>query len=321
MKRYYCDTEKHRFLNPEQQDENGDSLFHLIAKANYNETSQRITEYLCDTPKPLSSSYENKEGKRPKDYLNKGHERLVRFFEMAENKNTSDKSVQGGFKPEASKDQLKGSMSTQKASKLKNTSITQTALKQIEIMIRNLPQFTNDTNKEQMITEKDVYTNSGFANSTEQDYMPTSNDDDGKTNRESLNSMNKLAPNADKFKTPSTTKRKHTKTLEEVAEHFEKGRKLESNMETLPEEDDSEPPPLETDEDIERRHDLPDQHRIMPHESFHCTIREEDEENVSVTNVDSLKSEVIRFIKCLYYHHNLPRSIMRVNCLLIISYY
>ncbi|CAG2215687.1 unnamed protein product [Mytilus edulis] len=60
--------EKYHMLDPNEQDKNGDSLYHLVAKMKYNSTVQKATELLCD--KKISSNVKNNEGKLPIHYLN-----------------------------------------------------------------------------------------------------------------------------------------------------------------------------------------------------------------------------------------------------------
>ena len=75
------DPEKYHMLDPSQQDKNGDSLFHLIAKVKYNSTVQKATELLCD--KKISSNVKNGENKLPHHYLNTKNDRRLQFFRLA----------------------------------------------------------------------------------------------------------------------------------------------------------------------------------------------------------------------------------------------
>ena len=75
------DPEKYHMLDPTQQDKNGDSLFHLIAKVKYNSTVQKATELLCD--KKISSNVKNAESKLPHHYLNTKNDRRLQFFRLA----------------------------------------------------------------------------------------------------------------------------------------------------------------------------------------------------------------------------------------------
>ena len=68
-------------LDPSQQDKNGDSLFHLIAKFKYNSTVQKATELLCY--KKISSNVKNGENKLPIHYLNTKNDRRLQFFRLA----------------------------------------------------------------------------------------------------------------------------------------------------------------------------------------------------------------------------------------------
>jgi len=75
------DPEKYHMLDPSQQDKNGDSLFHLIAKVKYNSTVQKATELLCY--KKISSNVKNGENKLPIHYLNTKNDRRLQFFRLA----------------------------------------------------------------------------------------------------------------------------------------------------------------------------------------------------------------------------------------------
>ena len=75
---YERDPEKYSVLDPSQTNAEGDGLFHLVAKAKYNATTQRATELLCD--KKVNASVINKEGKLPKDYLNSKNDRRLQVL-------------------------------------------------------------------------------------------------------------------------------------------------------------------------------------------------------------------------------------------------
>ncbi|CAC5365908.1 unnamed protein product [Mytilus coruscus] len=75
------DPEKYHMLDPNEQDKNGDSLYHLVAKMKYNSTVQKATELLCD--KKISSNVKNNEGKLPIHYLNAKNDRRLQFFRLA----------------------------------------------------------------------------------------------------------------------------------------------------------------------------------------------------------------------------------------------
>lgn len=74
------DSQNYPSLNPQQQDKNGDGLFHLLARAKYNSNTQKATELLCD--RKVSSAITNNENKLPYQYLNKNDRRL-QFFRLA----------------------------------------------------------------------------------------------------------------------------------------------------------------------------------------------------------------------------------------------
>ncbi|XP_062597185.1 TPR and ankyrin repeat-containing protein 1-like [Saccostrea cucullata] len=86
---YEKDPEKYPMLDPSQTNSEGDGLFHLVAKAKYNATTQKATELLCD--RKVNASVYNAEGKLPKDYLNSKNDRRLQFFRLA--------SVGGVVKP------------------------------------------------------------------------------------------------------------------------------------------------------------------------------------------------------------------------------
>ncbi|XP_033726508.1 TPR and ankyrin repeat-containing protein 1-like [Pecten maximus] len=82
LDKFKSDPEKFANLDPNQQDANGDGLFHLVAKMKYNSTTQKATELLCE--KKISALVYNNEGKLPKDYLiNKKNDRRLQFFRLA----------------------------------------------------------------------------------------------------------------------------------------------------------------------------------------------------------------------------------------------
>ncbi|XP_021340034.1 uncharacterized protein LOC110441249 isoform X2 [Mizuhopecten yessoensis] len=82
LDKFKSDPEKFALLDPNQQDANGDCLFHLVAKMKYNSTTQKATELLCE--KKISALVYNNEGKLPKDYLiNKKNDRRLQFFRLA----------------------------------------------------------------------------------------------------------------------------------------------------------------------------------------------------------------------------------------------
>lgn len=77
---YEKDPEMYPMLDPAQTNSDGDSLFHLVAKAKYSATTQKATELLCD--KKVNASVLNKEGKLPKDYLNSKNDRRLQVWVM-----------------------------------------------------------------------------------------------------------------------------------------------------------------------------------------------------------------------------------------------
>eukprot|EP00105_Crassostrea_gigas_P004017 XP_011417083.2 PREDICTED: TPR and ankyrin repeat-containing protein 1 [Crassostrea gigas] len=75
---YEKDPNKYPMLDPAQTNSEGDSLFHLVAKANYCATTMKAAKFLCD--KKVNASVLNKEGKLPKDYLNSKNDKRLQFL-------------------------------------------------------------------------------------------------------------------------------------------------------------------------------------------------------------------------------------------------
>ena len=62
-------------LDPSQLNLMGESLFHVVAKAKYSDTTYEVTRILCE--KGVKSNIRDSEGKLPVDYLkNKDDRRL-----------------------------------------------------------------------------------------------------------------------------------------------------------------------------------------------------------------------------------------------------
>uniref|UniRef100_K1QPJ0 A disintegrin and metalloproteinase with thrombospondin motifs 14 n=1 Tax=Magallana gigas TaxID=29159 RepID=K1QPJ0_MAGGI len=74
---YEKDPNKYPMLDPAQTNSEGDSLFHLVAKANYCATTMKAAKFLCD--KKVNASVLNKEGKLPKDYLNSKNDKRLQM--------------------------------------------------------------------------------------------------------------------------------------------------------------------------------------------------------------------------------------------------
>lgn len=62
------DPDKYPMLDPAQTNSDGDTLFHLVAKAKYSSTTKKLAKFLCD--KKLNALVFNKERKLPRHYLN-----------------------------------------------------------------------------------------------------------------------------------------------------------------------------------------------------------------------------------------------------------
>ncbi|XP_063448737.1 TPR and ankyrin repeat-containing protein 1-like isoform X2 [Mytilus trossulus] len=106
------DSEKYHMLDPNEQDKNGDSLYHLLAKMKYNSTVQKATELLCD--KKISSNVKNNEGKLPIHYLNAKNDRRLQFFRLA--------SVGGPTKISSKKTKATGQQKKSAKTKVENES-------------------------------------------------------------------------------------------------------------------------------------------------------------------------------------------------------
>ncbi|XP_021354477.1 TPR and ankyrin repeat-containing protein 1-like [Mizuhopecten yessoensis] len=86
--KFLSDPETFAYLDPNQQDVNGDCLFHLVAKMKYNSTTQKATEVLCAMN--ISALVYNNEGKLPKYYLvNKKNDRRLQYLRQAEKTETN----------------------------------------------------------------------------------------------------------------------------------------------------------------------------------------------------------------------------------------
>ncbi|XP_060067394.1 TPR and ankyrin repeat-containing protein 1-like [Ylistrum balloti] len=98
VEKFQTDPERYANLDPNQQDANGDGLFHVVAKMKYNSTTQKATELLCE--KKISALVHNSEGKLPKDYLiNKKNDRRLQFFRLASVETETKTSVKKPKKP------------------------------------------------------------------------------------------------------------------------------------------------------------------------------------------------------------------------------
>ena len=75
------DPEKFSHLDPRQVDHHGNSLFHLVAKAKYNNMVLSATELLCKHN--LSSSVYNNDGKMPSFYIKKQNDRRLQYIKLA----------------------------------------------------------------------------------------------------------------------------------------------------------------------------------------------------------------------------------------------
>ena len=81
LERYDEDQQSFSHLDPNQVDRNGDSLFHLVAKAKYNNMVLSATELLCKHN--LSSSVYNNDQKLPSYYIKKQNDRRLPFIKLA----------------------------------------------------------------------------------------------------------------------------------------------------------------------------------------------------------------------------------------------
>lgn len=67
MELYDKNSIRYRYLNPERRDENGDTLYHLIAKHKLSKSSQKLADIL--QKRQIRYKIQNKEGKYPHDYV------------------------------------------------------------------------------------------------------------------------------------------------------------------------------------------------------------------------------------------------------------
>jgi len=86
---YKDDPLKYTMLDPNQRDDFGDGLFHIVAKAKYNKTTHKATNMLVEMK--LSASFKNKSGALPQDCLeNKEKDRRFQFFQQTKSKTKPD---------------------------------------------------------------------------------------------------------------------------------------------------------------------------------------------------------------------------------------
>ena len=81
LEKFDEDQQKFSHLDPNQVDRAGDSLFHLVAKAKYNNMVLSATELLCKHN--LSSSVYNNDQKLPSFYIKKQNDRRLPFIKLA----------------------------------------------------------------------------------------------------------------------------------------------------------------------------------------------------------------------------------------------
>nr|XP_034304939.1 uncharacterized protein LOC105330431 [Crassostrea gigas]XP_034304942.1 uncharacterized protein LOC105330431 [Crassostrea gigas]XP_034304948.1 uncharacterized protein LOC105330431 [Crassostrea gigas]XP_034304950.1 uncharacterized protein LOC105330431 [Crassostrea gigas] len=72
------DPDKYPMLDPAQTNSDGDTLFHLVAKAKYSSTTKKLAKFLCD--KKLNALVFNKERKLPRHYLNSKDDKRLQFL-------------------------------------------------------------------------------------------------------------------------------------------------------------------------------------------------------------------------------------------------
>lgn len=77
---YENDPDTYPMLYPAQTNSDGDTLFHLAAKAKYSGTAKKATKFLCD--KKVNALVLNKEGKLPKHYLNSKKDKRLQVCEL-----------------------------------------------------------------------------------------------------------------------------------------------------------------------------------------------------------------------------------------------
>ncbi|XP_052214395.1 TPR and ankyrin repeat-containing protein 1-like isoform X2 [Dreissena polymorpha] len=91
LTQYASKREGNEHLDPEQQDKNGDCLFHLVAKAKNSSQAVKVTETLCN--RRISGNYVNKDGKLPQDYIMKHNDRRLQFLRLAKSVQPTNKQM------------------------------------------------------------------------------------------------------------------------------------------------------------------------------------------------------------------------------------
>ena len=107
LEKFDEDPQTFSHLDPNQVDQNGDTLFHLVAKTKYTSTALSATELLCKHN--LSASVYNNDGHLPSFYVKKQSDRRLQFIKLAakvqakprvakseKDKNLSDSSLGAG---------------------------------------------------------------------------------------------------------------------------------------------------------------------------------------------------------------------------------
>lgn len=243
VERYCANPEGNRNLNPEQRDSEGNSLYHLLAKETYSQTSQHIKEYLCK--KGISAKVADKSGKSPGEYLTgKSKQLLPLFLEVSKEKkeeNKEKKEEKIDTKEEVvSKKDTKSSVISQMPAECNPAIQKESSLNYIRDFISSL----QDCHVTDYLQEKGSLKSSSLKNNRnkEKDLSQT----------EEVNSQNTTLISESPKQTTCDEVIKKRKTLEEVAKETNDDAKeqVRSRSEVIEEYPD-EPPPLESDDDVD----------------------------------------------------------------------
>ncbi|XP_052214816.1 TPR and ankyrin repeat-containing protein 1-like isoform X2 [Dreissena polymorpha] len=91
LTQYDSNREENGHLDPEQLDQNGDCLFHLVAKAKNISQAVKVTDLLCT--RRISGDYVNMEGKLPQDYIMKKTDRRLQYLRDAKSVPPTNKQM------------------------------------------------------------------------------------------------------------------------------------------------------------------------------------------------------------------------------------
>ncbi|XP_053388237.1 LOW QUALITY PROTEIN: TPR and ankyrin repeat-containing protein 1-like [Mercenaria mercenaria] len=269
------ERDKYSYLDPEQVDANGDCIYHLLAKANYNDFVLLLTEMLCS--KDISANYYNKKRKYPSDYVKKTHPPLLKFLEDASKiKPSYDqiiyKEIENNAKSKSS------NVETEIAPEIKSkhprqslTEQTEATRKRIETLILSLP--TNVVAK----SAADTHTHEIGKNDTDITLTGRKTSVDQTVTKPKVIGMTENKP-------------KRIVTLDDIADKVRFAPKnVEENdlvaISDVPdfENDDMfEPPPLESDEDVNGgTQQIRVQNVLLPANIQNIKKKEDDQDEIS----------------------------------------